>query len=69
MPQIAGSTSCLEFLREELIPFIEANYRADRDPSPRALTGSSFGGLFTLIALFTEPAPCGGYVAASPAVS
>lgn len=55
------------FLKEELLPFVEENYQAD--PSQRVLMGSSFGGLFTLYALFTEPELFSGYVAASPAVS
>jgi len=54
------------FLKEELIPFIESTYRVDA--SQRILMGSSYGGLFTLFALFTEPELFTGYVSASPAV-
>ena len=54
------------FLKEELLPFIESSYRAD--PSWRVLMGSSFGGTFTLYAMFTEPTLFHAYVAASPAV-
>jgi hypothetical protein len=57
----------LAFFKEELIPFIETEYRADG--SQRTLMGSSFGGLFTLYAMFTETELFSGYVAASPAVS
>jgi predicted alpha/beta superfamily hydrolase len=57
----------LTFLKDELIPFIESNYPAD--PAHRVLMGSSFGGLFTLYTLFTEPELFSGYVAASPAVT
>ena len=56
----------LAFLKEQLLPFIEANYRAD--PTQRVLMGSSFGGTFTLYAMFTAPELFSGYVAASPAV-
>ena len=56
-----------QFLKTELIPFMEANYQAD--PSRRILQGSSLGGLFTLYAMFTEPGLFSAYVAASPAVS
>ena len=66
---ISGSGGAPEFhtfLKEELIPFIEENYRADA--GQRILMGSSFGGSFTLYALFTEPGLFSGYVAASPAV-
>ena len=56
----------LKFLRTELIPFMETNYRADS--SRRVLQGSSLGGLFTLFTLFTDPGLFSAYVAASPAV-
>ncbi|HLO15166.1 MAG TPA: alpha/beta hydrolase-fold protein [Anaerolineales bacterium] len=54
------------FLKGQLIPFIESNYRVD--PSQRVLMGSSYGGTFTLFALFSEPSLFRGYVAASPVV-
>ncbi|HSL46145.1 MAG TPA: alpha/beta hydrolase-fold protein [Anaerolineales bacterium] len=54
------------FFKEELIPFVESTYRVD--PSQRALMGGSFGGTFTLYAMFTEPTLFSGYVAASPIV-
>jgi hypothetical protein len=57
----------LSFVRDQLIPFIESNYRADR--TRRVLMGSSFGGLFTLYAMLSDPTLFWGYVAASPAVS
>ena len=57
----------LKFLKTELIPFIEANYRAD--PAHRVLQGSSYGGLFTLYTLFSDPRLFSAYVAASPAVT
>jgi predicted alpha/beta superfamily hydrolase len=58
-----------EFLRtleDEIIPFIEREYRAD--PSHRVLAGSSLGGLFTLYAMYTRPELFQGYIAVSPAV-
>ncbi len=48
-----GAPKFLQFIREELIPYIEANYRVKR--KDRALVGYSYGGLFTLYALFTNP--------------
>jgi len=54
------------FLKDQLIPFVETNYRAD--PSRRVLMGSSFGGTFTLYAMFSEPELFSGYVASSPVV-
>ena len=56
----------LVFHKEQLIPFIESNYRAD--PSQRVLMGSSFGGTFTLYALFSDPTLFHGYIAGSPVV-
>jgi predicted alpha/beta superfamily hydrolase len=56
----------LAFIKQELFPLIETNYQAD--PSQRVLIGSSFGGTFTLYALFTEPELFMGYVAGSPVV-
>jgi len=67
LPGSGAAPQFLTFLRTELIPFIEADYRAD--PQRRVLMGSSFGGLFTLYALFSDPGLFAGYVAASPAVS
>lgn len=67
---ISGSgeaSKFLAFLKEQLIPFIESDYRAD--PSQRVLMGSSFGGTFTLYALFTEPSLFRGYVSGSPIVT
>ncbi|HEX5941194.1 MAG TPA: alpha/beta hydrolase-fold protein [Anaerolineales bacterium] len=57
----------LAFFKEELIPFIESEYPAD--PSERMLMGSSFGGTFTLYAMFAEPGLFRGYIAGSPIVT
>ncbi|MBN1220705.1 MAG: alpha/beta hydrolase [Anaerolineae bacterium] len=66
VPGSGDAPKFLAFLKEELFPLIETNYRADA--SRRMLMGSSFGGLFALYALFAEPGLFSGYVAASPAV-
>jgi predicted alpha/beta superfamily hydrolase len=66
LPGSGGAQKFLAFLKTELIPFVEANYRAD--PAQRVLLGSSLGGLFTLYAAFTEPALFSAYVSSSPAV-
>lgn len=65
LPQSGGAAKFLSFMKNELFPFVEATYRADKND--RALVGCSFGGLFTLFALFTEPGLFQRYVAASPA--
>ena len=62
-----GAANYLAMFERELIPLIEREYPADR--SRRALMGSSFGGLFTLYAMFTKPTLFGAYLAASPSVT
>jgi predicted alpha/beta superfamily hydrolase len=56
----------LSFLKTELIPFMEKNYRGD--PARRVLGGHSLGGLFTLYALFEDHSLFWGYLAGSPVV-
>jgi predicted alpha/beta superfamily hydrolase len=68
-PSIPGSGAApkfLAFLKKELFPLIESNYRVDA--SQRVLMGHSFGGTFTLYAMFSEPELFRGYVAGSPVV-
>jgi predicted alpha/beta superfamily hydrolase len=48
-----GASTFLRFLRDELIPFIDSNYRTV--PIDRALIGHSYGGLFAAYALTHEP--------------
>ena len=65
-PQSGGAQQYLSALKNEVFPFIETNYKADKND--RALIGCSLGGLFTLYALFTEPGLFQRYVAATPAI-
>ncbi|MBD0284577.1 MAG: alpha/beta hydrolase-fold protein [Bacteroidota bacterium] len=65
-PQSGGAGNYLSFIKKELIPFIEANYKADKND--RILMGCSLGGLFTLYALFAEPGLFQRYIAATPAI-
>jgi len=66
LPQSGGADNFLSFMKKELFPFIETNYKADN--KNRTLMGCSLGGLFTLYTLFTQPELFTGYAAASPAV-
>jgi hypothetical protein len=66
IPGSGDAPKFLAFLKEELFPLIETNYQVDS--SHRVLMGHSFGGTFTLYALFSEPELFSGYVAGSPAV-
>jgi predicted alpha/beta superfamily hydrolase len=61
------SPKFLNFIKAELIPLMEANYRGD--PTRRILGGHSLGGLFTLYAMFTRPSLFWGYLAGSPAIT
>jgi len=61
-------SSILDVMRagNSIIPFIEKNYEADS--TKRILMGCSYGGLFTLYTMFTQPQMFTGYAAASPAI-
>ncbi|HET9825761.1 MAG TPA: alpha/beta hydrolase-fold protein [Chitinophagaceae bacterium] len=65
VPQSGGADQFLSFMKNEVFPLIETNYKADKNE--RILMGSSLGGLFALYTLFTQPAMFNKYVAASPA--
>ena len=48
-----GADNFLAFIKGELIPFIDSNYRTD--PNDRGFVGFSWGGYFALYLLFREP--------------
>jgi hypothetical protein len=48
-----GHVAFLDFIRQELTPFVEATWGGD--PARRILLGHSHGGSFVLYALFVEP--------------
>jgi predicted alpha/beta superfamily hydrolase len=56
----------LRSLGEEIIPFVEANYRTS--PGDRGLAGYSYGGLFVLYALLHSPELFTRYFAGSPSM-
>lgn len=61
-----GAREYLTFLKDEVIPFVEATYRAD--PARRTLTGQSYGGLFGVFALFKAPGLFADYILTSPSL-
>lgn len=61
------SGNFLKFIQDELIPFVENEYRAD--PSRRILVGHSYGGLFGLFALFESPGLFNTLILGSPTLS
>lgn len=60
-----GGENFLRFIKETVAPKIENEYRGDKNH--RALAGSSLGGLFTLYAMYEDPAFFHRYLAISPA--
>jgi len=66
-PGSGGAGRFLTFLSTDLIPFVEANYRADS--TDRAIFGYSLGGLFVLYALLSHPGIFRRYIAGAPTVT
>jgi len=66
MIQGGGADKFLSFMKDELFPFVDTNYKADS--TNRNLMGCSLGGLITLYTLFTHTDMFSGYAAASPAI-
>lgn len=58
-----GAREYLAFLRDEIIPFIETEYRADA--ARRVLAGQSYGGLFGAFVLVTDPEIFSDYILTS----
>jgi len=65
-PISGGAEKFLGFIKDELIPYVESNYRFS--PGDRTLEGHSLGGLFVFYSLFKEPELFKRYVAISPAL-
>lgn len=54
------------FLSEELLPYVEQNYRAN--PDRRIVFGQSIGGQFVLYTALTKPKLFWGHIASNPAL-
>jgi predicted alpha/beta superfamily hydrolase len=61
-----GAARFARFLREELFPFVDSQYRSR--PQDRTLYGHSFGGLFAHYALLEEPGLFQRFVSISPSL-
>jgi len=61
-----GAAAFQRFLKTELMPLVEARYRAN--PAKRILFGQSRGGSFVLYSAFTDPDLFWGRIASSPAL-
>lgn len=65
IPQSGGAPKFLQFLEEELIPYVESNYRTH---PYRILEGHSFGGLFSTYTLMEKPNIFDAFIIQSPAL-
>ena len=65
IPQSGGAPAFLQFLEEELVPFVESNFRTH---PYRLLEGHSFGGLFGTYALMEKPELFDAFIIQSPAL-
>jgi len=61
---VGGAENFLSFLKNQLIPYIDSNYRTI--PGDRTINGYSIGGLFALYTLFTQPETFSRYIIGSP---
>ena len=64
-PRVGGSAAFRQFIRDELIPAIDARYPTTRE---RAIVGESLAGLFVVETLLTEPAMFDTYIAFDPSL-
>jgi predicted alpha/beta superfamily hydrolase len=60
-----GADKLYKFIKEELIPFVDKNYRTY---NYRVIGGASFGGLFVMHAFVSDPQLFNGYLSMSPAM-
>ncbi len=61
-----GAAAYLDFLVKQALPVIEGAYRID--PTRRTLVGQSYGSLFGLWVLFTQPQHFSSYILTSPSI-
>ena len=61
-----GARAYLDFLQDEAMPFVEKTYRIDA--RRRTLAGQSYGALFGIWVLFTEPGLFQNYILTSPSL-
>jgi hypothetical protein len=64
-PRVGGSDAFRRFLRDELVPAIDARYRTTRE---RAIVGESLAGLFVVETFLREPTLFDHYVALDPSL-
>jgi predicted alpha/beta superfamily hydrolase len=62
-PTGGGADNFMKFFKKELIPYIDRNYRSE---PYKVLVGHSFGGVFAMDALLTDPDLFDAYIAIDP---
>jgi len=67
MTEYAGNSRYIDFLADELVPFIDSVYRTDHRPSSRAIMGTSMGGWLAASAGLQRSDCFGNLVLHSPA--
>ena len=65
-PNAGGADDFLSFIKNELFPIVNKNYRTNQDSN--AIMGLSFGGLLTSYILFSQPDMFKGYIIISPSL-
>jgi predicted alpha/beta superfamily hydrolase len=65
IPQSGGAPDFLQFLENELIPYVESNFRTH---PYRLLEGHSFGGLFCTYVLMNKPELFNAFIIQAPAL-
>jgi len=65
IPQSGGAPNFLQFLENELIPYVESNFRTH---PYRLLEGHSFGGLFCTYTLMNKPELFNSFIVQAPAL-
>jgi predicted alpha/beta superfamily hydrolase len=63
MKPSGGNKQFLQFIREELMPYVDANYKTQPF---KIFAGHSFGGLTTINCMLTQPEMFNAYIAISP---
>jgi predicted alpha/beta superfamily hydrolase len=64
-PHVGGSAAFRRFIRDELMPAVDAHYRTTGE---RSIVGESLAGLFILETFLTEPAMFKHYIALDPSL-
>jgi predicted alpha/beta superfamily hydrolase len=64
-PRVGGSAAFRQFIRDELIPLIEARYRTTKE---RTIVGESLAGLFVVETFLLEPSLFDRYIAFDPSL-